>query len=181
MEWTGIMVKDYALSGIEHGVELECEQKWSGIAAVDRTLFCAPFDADGVLVIDADTRAVSTIACGVEGRSKWASIAAVDRTLFCAPLEADCVLVINADTRAARTIACGVEGAWWGLAPVDRTLFCAPFAARRPDTSLSRTGIAAQRMADFSAPRVQKALPVWPITARPPGASISLTSSFRSK
>ena len=70
------------------------DEKDDGIAAVGRTLFCAPHSADCVLVIDADTRAARTIACSVEGN--WWGLAQVDRTLFCAPFAADAVLTIDA-------------------------------------------------------------------------------------
>ena len=84
-------VPDAVLSKFACGVAGDF--KWHGIAAVDRTLFCGPDDADGVLVIDADSHEVSTIAWGVAGGDEWRGIAAVDRLLFCAPCHADCVLV----------------------------------------------------------------------------------------
>ena len=70
------------------------DEKDDGIAAVGRTLFCAPRSAGCVLVIDTDTRAARTIACSVEGN--WWGLAQVDRTLFCAPFAADAVLTIDA-------------------------------------------------------------------------------------
>ena len=56
--------------------------KWRGIAAVGSKLFCAPHDASVVLVMDAETEAVHTIACGVEGDFKWCGIVAVGTKLF---------------------------------------------------------------------------------------------------
>jgi hypothetical protein len=56
--------------------------KWEGIAAVGKKLFCAPLNASDMLMIDAETEAVHTIACGVTGEWKWKGIAAVDK-LFC--------------------------------------------------------------------------------------------------
>jgi hypothetical protein len=70
------------------------DEKDDGIAAMGRTLFCAPHSAECELVIDADTRAARTIACSVEGY--WWGLAQVDRTLFCAPFAADAVLTIDA-------------------------------------------------------------------------------------
>ena len=70
--------------------------KWSGIAAVNDTLYCAPFNASSVLTIDAKTNTVGTMDCGVEGEHKWSGIAAVGDTLYCAPARASSVLVIDA-------------------------------------------------------------------------------------
>jgi hypothetical protein len=70
------------------------DEKDDGIAAMGRTLFCAPHSAECELVIDADTRAARTIAYSVEGY--WWGLAQMDRTLFCAPFAADAVLTIDA-------------------------------------------------------------------------------------
>ena len=77
------------------------EYKWSGAAAVGTKIFCAPFKASSVLVIDAATEAVRTIPCGVDGEYKWDGIAAVGTTLFCAPFNASSVLAIDAATEGS--------------------------------------------------------------------------------
>ncbi|KAJ8605434.1 hypothetical protein CTAYLR_003312 [Chrysophaeum taylorii] len=113
------------------GKEERATRKWMGIAAVGNTLFCAPFDASSVLVIDATTMSVSTVKCGVEGDGKWSGIAAVGRTLFCAPHNASSLLVVDAKTKSVSKIECGVDGPskWSGIAAVGDTLFCAPYDA----------------------------------------------------
>jgi hypothetical protein len=48
-----------------------------------------------VLVIDAATEEVCTIACGVDGDNKWQGIAAAGGKLFCAPFNASGVLALG--------------------------------------------------------------------------------------
>ncbi|CAE8625226.1 unnamed protein product [Polarella glacialis] len=74
---------------------------WSGIAMADNgKLFCAPQDANAVLVIDPDTWALSFIPLAPLHlgtlKDKWAGIVkAADGRLYCAPWCVDCVLVID--------------------------------------------------------------------------------------
>jgi hypothetical protein len=103
--------------------------KWNGIAAVGSKLYCAPFQASTVLVIDSKTdRTVSTVECGVKGNGKWNGIAAVGSKLYCVPRGASSVLVIDSKTDTVSTIDCGVKGTnkWCGIAAVGSKLYCAP-------------------------------------------------------
>ena len=63
-----------------------------------KKLFCAPLNASDMLMIDAETEAVHTIACGVTGEWKWNGIAAVGKKIVCAPHNASEELVIDAET-----------------------------------------------------------------------------------
>ena len=78
--------------------------KWRGIAVVGNKLFCAPYNSNVILVIDAQTEAVHTIDCGVAGDWKWNGIVAVGNKLFCAPCNSNLILVIDAQTEAVHTI-----------------------------------------------------------------------------
>ena len=60
--------------GMEVDACIECGEAvmtgpigWAGMAAVGQTLYCAPYWASSMLVIDAETKAVRTISSGVEG------------------------------------------------------------------------------------------------------------------
>jgi flagellar motor protein MotB len=116
-------------------VAIECgvagNNKWGGIAAVGSKLYCAPYNASSVLVIDADADKISMIECGVAGGDKWRGIAAVGSKLYCAPHYASSVLVIDAETGTVSTIECGVAGncKWFGIAAVGSKLYCAPYNA----------------------------------------------------
>lgn len=77
---------------------VEGYNNWYGITIVRKKLFCAPYKASVVLVINADTEEMHTIDCVVEGEDKWIGIAAVGNNIFCAPYVASMVLVIDADT-----------------------------------------------------------------------------------
>jgi adenylylsulfate kinase-like enzyme len=116
-------------------VTIECgvagNNKWGGIAAVGSKLYCAPYSASSVLVIDADTDKISMIECSVAGGDKWRGIAAVGSKLYCAPHHASSVLVIDAETNKVSTIECGVAGheKWRGIAAVGSKLYCAPYNA----------------------------------------------------
>ena len=65
--------------------------KWFGIASYGTKLFCAPRNASSVLVIDAETEAVRTIPCGVDGDGKWRGIAAVVAMASLETVLTDCV------------------------------------------------------------------------------------------
>ena len=64
--WEGF--QEFTTRPFECGVE--GDWKWYGIAVVDRKLYCVPYHASVVLVIDADTKELRTIECGVEGEYK---------------------------------------------------------------------------------------------------------------
>eukprot|EP00531_Pseudo-nitzschia_arenysensis_P000412 CAMPEP_0116121882 /NCGR_PEP_ID=MMETSP0329-20121206/3927_1 /TAXON_ID=697910 /ORGANISM="Pseudo-nitzschia arenysensis, Strain B593" /LENGTH=1003 /DNA_ID=CAMNT_0003615711 /DNA_START=25 /DNA_END=3036 /DNA_ORIENTATION=- len=107
---------------------VEGDWKWQGMALYRTKLFCAPANANDILVINADTKETRTIPCGVEGRFKWSGIACCGNKIFCAPWDASDILVINADTEKTHTIPCGVEGdyKWSGIACCGNKLFCVP-------------------------------------------------------
>jgi len=75
--------------------------KYSGICALGGKLYCAPYDAEEVLVIDpdapADDQKISYIPLGSVGRqkNKWQGICAFGGRLYCAPADAQDVLVID--------------------------------------------------------------------------------------
>eukprot|EP00631_Chrysoreinhardia_giraudii_P003534 CAMPEP_0197416622 /NCGR_PEP_ID=MMETSP1170-20131217/2897_1 /TAXON_ID=54406 /ORGANISM="Sarcinochrysis sp, Strain CCMP770" /LENGTH=108 /DNA_ID=CAMNT_0042943533 /DNA_START=314 /DNA_END=636 /DNA_ORIENTATION=- len=73
-------------------------KKWSGICACNDKVYCAPFNADSILVIDAaNSDVVRTIDCGgVRGPGKWIGICACNDKVYCAPNDADSILVIDA-------------------------------------------------------------------------------------
>jgi hypothetical protein len=76
---------------------------------------CAPLNTSSMLVIDAETEAVHTIACGIEDEAKWQGIAAVGTDLFCAPINASSVLVIDADCSSSQEAE--LAGNFRSLAP----------------------------------------------------------------
>ena len=75
--------------GVEGG------SKWNGIAECGGRLYCAPYHAKEVLVIDPATGTTSTIPCGVEGGWKWPGIAECSGRLYCAPFNAKEVRVMD--------------------------------------------------------------------------------------
>jgi hypothetical protein len=119
-------VRTIALTSNASGLGFGGKDAWIGIAAIGKKLYCAPHNAQRVLVIDGDS--LRTLECGVAGDSKWAGIAAVGSKLYCAPFGASSVLVIDTRTDTVSTIECGVSGVakWWGIAAVGNKLYCAP-------------------------------------------------------
>ncbi|CAE8657580.1 unnamed protein product, partial [Polarella glacialis] len=111
--------------------------KWFGIAAGNcgRLLYCAPYNAQQVLVIDSSTLELSFVEGAGEGTRKWSGIArGPDGLLFCAPYDADEVLVIDPRSDSLALIPC-VGGAgkakWSGIAlAADGQLYCAPACAK---------------------------------------------------
>ena len=103
------------------------DAKWCGIVAVGPTahmtgskLFCAPFNASSILVIDPKSETVHQIESDVEGTGKWFGIAAVGQKVYCAPSGADSVLVIDADSEVIHLLPCDVTGEskWSGITTV---------------------------------------------------------------
>jgi DNA-binding beta-propeller fold protein YncE len=123
------IVRTISLTPNATGLGPAYKDAWCGIAAVGNKLYCAPHNAQRVLVIDGDS--VRTIECGVAGDGKWLGIAAVGSKLYCAPSSASSVLVIDTRTDTVSTIECGVagDGKWWGIAAVGTKLYCAPNSA----------------------------------------------------
>ena len=105
--------------------------QWSGMASCGNELFCAPHNADSVLVIDGDAEETHTISCGVDGFRKWQGIARHGNKLFCAPHDADDVLVIDGESEETHTIPCGVKvyRKWPEVTSCGNKIFCAPHAA----------------------------------------------------
>lgn len=105
--------------------------KWNGIAALGAKLYCAPFHADEVLVIDPLKRATRTITTSTSSNGKWCGIVPYKGKLYCAPFNSDDVLVIDPSTNSTMTIATGHEGnfKWAGIAVLGDKLYCAPHDA----------------------------------------------------
>ena len=76
------------------GCGVEGYLKWAGITECGSLLYCAPFEACFVLVIDPQTRTTSTIECGVGGQYKWWGIAESNGLLCCAPANSTTVLQV---------------------------------------------------------------------------------------
>mmetsp|Transcript_13104 Transcript_13104/g.14986 ORF Transcript_13104/g.14986 Transcript_13104/m.14986 type:complete len:458 (+) Transcript_13104:86-1459(+) len=106
-------------------------KKWCGIAEYDNKLFCAPYNASSVLVIDAELEEVRTIPCGVNGNYKWRGIARYGKKLYYCPFDASVVLVIDGETESINTISLDIKGSekWSGIARCGSKLFCAPYNA----------------------------------------------------
>eukprot|EP00531_Pseudo-nitzschia_arenysensis_P009882 CAMPEP_0116132926 /NCGR_PEP_ID=MMETSP0329-20121206/9821_1 /TAXON_ID=697910 /ORGANISM="Pseudo-nitzschia arenysensis, Strain B593" /LENGTH=689 /DNA_ID=CAMNT_0003627499 /DNA_START=1 /DNA_END=2066 /DNA_ORIENTATION=- len=73
-------------------------QKWSDITCYGKKVFCAPFNASDILVIDASSEMMHLSPCGVEGGSKWRGITCCGKKLFCAPYNSSEILVIDGET-----------------------------------------------------------------------------------
>ncbi len=58
-------------------------------------MFCAPYNASDILVIDSVTEETRLISCGVEGESKWVAIACCGTKLFCAPFHPNDIFVLE--------------------------------------------------------------------------------------
>merc|ERR1719160_1803963 len=88
------------------------QYKWSGATcAPDGNIYCAPFHADSVLVINTKTKEINFIEGAGMGQCKWAAAACGnDGNIYCAPSHADSVLVINTEKQAISFI----EGAGSG-------------------------------------------------------------------
>ena len=122
-----------ALAGLGAGVG-----KWVGIAVAPTTgmLYCAPYYADAVLMINPSTNTTDTTAlAGLgAGGAKWHGIAVAPTTgmLYCAPWNAAAVLMINPSTNTTDTTALaglGTDGGKWlgiAVAPTTGMLYCAP-------------------------------------------------------
>ena len=106
--------------------------KYSDICAgPDGLLYCSPFNASSVLVIDPCARTLSFIEGAEEGGLKYFGICAgPDGMLYCAATAASSVLVIDPRTQTLSFIegAVGSGLKWSGICagPAGR-LYCAPF------------------------------------------------------
>ena len=69
--------------------------KWSGIVSCSGMLYCAPYDASAILVIDSETGAIKVIETGMLGIRKWSGIATCGGKLYCSPFDAPSVLVLD--------------------------------------------------------------------------------------
>ena len=129
-------------SEIEKAAHLEVEGaasgngNWDGVAMLHGKLYCCPYNASGVLVLDpASGDALSTIECqGMDLRGDWRGIAACAGKLYCAPAKADSVLVIDPSASPAiSTIDANARSGnahnWDGIAVCGGLLYCAPFNA----------------------------------------------------
>src|SRR5690606_3768625 len=81
------------------GANLSGNDKWIGIAAgPDGKLYCAPYNAADILVIDpvAGTATRTNMGADLSGTIKWHGIATgPDGKLYCAPFAATDILVIS--------------------------------------------------------------------------------------
>jgi len=114
---------------------------WAGIVHENGRLFCAPFNAEEVLVIDPEATGedarISFIHLGhrPQQRDKWSSITAWDGRLYCAPSCADEVLVINPYATTEQGcivfIPISARGPWkYGdIACLQGRLYCVPLCA----------------------------------------------------
>ena len=88
---------------------IECgiagDAKWIGIAACGDKLYCAPFNASGMLVIVPQAGMTRGIECGIEGRGKWSDITTCSSKLYCAPSSASGVLVAQQERPLAEQAA----------------------------------------------------------------------------
>mmetsp|Transcript_3238 Transcript_3238/g.10181 ORF Transcript_3238/g.10181 Transcript_3238/m.10181 type:complete len:591 (-) Transcript_3238:76-1848(-) len=109
--------------------------KWSGLVELDDKLYCIPFHADDLLVLDASSHTTRTLASGTAWNGKWSGAAVWGRELYCAPFNADDVLVVDVDAGSTRTIAAtGADSSpmgfkWVGIAAMGERLYCAPHNA----------------------------------------------------
>ena len=119
-------------------VDLSGDYKWWGIAAgPDGKLYCTPFNATDILVIDpvAGTAQRTNMGASLSGIYKWSSIAAgPDGRLYCAPYRATDILIIDPATGTAQRTNMGADlsgsNKWWGIATgPDGKLYCAPYTA----------------------------------------------------
>ncbi|CAJ1413724.1 unnamed protein product [Effrenium voratum] len=107
--------------------------KWKGCAmAANGKLYCAPYHAQSILVIDVSTQQLSHIELGVSCKDecKWSGIAAgIDGCLYCAPCSADSILVVDPEDDSVSYITGAGEGSykWSGIISAsDGLLYCAP-------------------------------------------------------
>lgn len=109
------------------------DSKWSGIAAgADGLLYCAPCNADTVLVIDPQTHEISHIPGAGAAKFKWSGIAAAaNGRLYCAPSQASTVLVIDPASKTLSHIsgAGSSKTTWAGICAGGKFLYCAPSMA----------------------------------------------------
>jgi len=129
----GTQIADSARSGI--GATLTGSNKWSGIAAgADGKLYCGPYEATDILIIDpvAGTATRSAMGATLTGSAKWNGIAAgADGKLYCAPFNATDILIIDpvAGTATRSDMGATLTGTfkWIGIAAgADGKLYCAP-------------------------------------------------------
>eukprot|EP00928_Gymnodinium_smaydae_P030233 TRINITY_DN22533_c0_g1_i1.p1 TRINITY_DN22533_c0_g1~~TRINITY_DN22533_c0_g1_i1.p1 ORF type:complete len:364 (+),score=66.45 TRINITY_DN22533_c0_g1_i1:116-1207(+) len=108
--------------------------KWSGAASgPDGNVYCAPFNADSVLVVETEVRSLRHLHGIPHGRSKWSgAVAGADGKIYCAPYDAESVLVIDPEVREVSFIK-GLppgKGKWFGGASApDGRIFFAPYNA----------------------------------------------------
>lgn len=117
------------IEGAGNGDNMYC-----GIAVgVDGLLYCAPWNAPTVLVIDPKTRTLRQIKGAGYGHAKYSGIAAaLDGKLYCSPCHAKSVLVIDPATSTVSFIegTNPMEFKYWGIeADAKGLVYCAPHKA----------------------------------------------------
>eukprot|EP00927_Polykrikos_kofoidii_P069497 TRINITY_DN65004_c0_g1_i1.p1 TRINITY_DN65004_c0_g1~~TRINITY_DN65004_c0_g1_i1.p1 ORF type:complete len:369 (+),score=52.01 TRINITY_DN65004_c0_g1_i1:180-1286(+) len=108
--------------------------KWLGAAfASNGKIYCAPYNASTVLVINTKDKELSFIEGAGMGSAKWAGAAVGhDGRIYCAPYNASSVLIVDPETHKLTFLAgAGSEfGKWFGASlSVDGRVVCAPWNA----------------------------------------------------
>ncbi len=121
----------------DFGLEMSGYEKWIGIAAASNGLmYCAPYDAQKILIIDpvAGTAILSNMGASINSTRQWRGIAkGSDGKLYCAPHVASGILIIDpvAGTATVSTMGAAMTSSGWsGIAEgADGMLYCAPYNA----------------------------------------------------
>jgi len=102
--------------------------KWIGMARYKTKMFCAPWNATKVLILDTETNKIRYIYCGENGNFKWTDIKTVGTKLFCSPGESSSVLIIEGETEVIRKVDIGdtSPGKWYGMTALGANVICCP-------------------------------------------------------
>lgn len=104
-----------------------------GVLAPNGKIYCVPYGATTVLIIDPETdTAEQTSITGLSGSNKWqGGVLAPNGKIYCVPYTADEVLIIDPETDTAeRTSITGFAGSanWYGGAlAANGKIYCAPW------------------------------------------------------
>eukprot|EP00929_Paragymnodinium_shiwhaense_P069879 TRINITY_DN35308_c0_g1_i3.p1 TRINITY_DN35308_c0_g1~~TRINITY_DN35308_c0_g1_i3.p1 ORF type:complete len:248 (-),score=56.19 TRINITY_DN35308_c0_g1_i3:249-992(-) len=106
--------------------------RWAGLACGrDGRLYCAPYNAGSVLVIETAARKVTAIGGAGSGQYKWSGAACgADGRLYFVPAKADFVLALqpSAETFEQFEVVSKGNAKWSGVAVgLDGYLYCAPY------------------------------------------------------